>query len=936
MLRVVSCLTTQHNWRLVLLAAAICFLTSLAAINLFHRANATAGRARVLWLITTGAATGYGIWATHFVAMLAYSPGLATGYDFLLTIASLLAAAVVTGAGFALAASSKADWAAPTGGAIVGIGIAVMHYTGMSAFEVPGHVAWSLGLVIASIVLGIAFGVGSLYAAVNYRGPHSTLFAALLLTLAIVAHHFTAMGAAEIVPDPTITITALSLSPNALSVAIASAAVAVLGISLVAALAASSRQQLVEKSEAELARQAQRLETALANMSQGLCMFDRDQRVVVANGRYAAMYGLDPQQLTPGTSLREILQARVARGIYSNIQGEEFIEAGIASFHDEVSEILHLADGRFISVLRRPMSDGGLVSTHEDITERQALHAKVEWQKVQLDAALNNIPQGLCMYDATQRLLVCNEPYRKMYGLSPEQVKPGTTLRELVEWRIAKGLYAGTDPEAYLRERLAPVLAASSSLHELSDGRVVAISRLPMLGGGWVATHEDITERRRAEARIAHLAHHDALTDLPNRVLLRERLDEALTAMRQGGRPLAVLMLDLDRFKDVNDSLGHPIGDALLKTVTQRLRACIRERDTLARLGGDEFALVQRTSEPTTETVSIARRIQEVIGAPFDLDGHHVVIGTSIGIAIAPGDGDDPDQLLKNADLALYRAKSEGRSTYRFFEPEMDRRMQARRGLERDLRNALANGELTLHYQPLVNLQRDEICGFEALLRWHHPERGNVPPDQFIPIAEETALIVPLGEWVLRQACAEAARWPEHLKIAVNVSPAQFKARNLVDMVMRTLAATAMAPQRLELEITESVMLQDEDAAFAMLTRLHDLGVRIALDDFGTGYSSLSNLRKFPFDKIKIDRSFVSDLSSANVDALAVVRSVAQLGVSLGMATTAEGVETREQLDHVRAEGCTETQGYYICPPSPAKDIERLILAQCRKSASAA
>jgi diguanylate cyclase (GGDEF)-like protein len=936
MLRVVSCLTTQHDWRLVLLAAAICFLTSLAAINLFRRAIATAGRTRVLWLVTAGIATGYGIWATHFVAMLAYTPGLPTGYDLLLTIASLLAAAVITGAGFALAATCQATWAAPTGGAIIGAGIVAMHYTGMWAFEVPGHLVWSVGLVLASIALGIAFGVGSLHTAVHHTGKAATLLAALLLTLAIVAHHFTAMGAAEIVPDPTVTITALSLSPSALSVAIASAAAAVLGVSLVAAVSGSARQQLIEKSEAELAKQAQRLETALTNMSQGLCMFDRDQRVVVANQRYAEMYGLDPQQLRPGTTLREILGARLARGIYTNAEVDKFIEAGIASFHKEVSEILHLADGRFISVLRRPMSDGGLVSTHEDITERQALHTTVEQQRVQLDAALNTIPQGLCMYDAAQRLVVCNEPYRKMYGLAPEQAQPGTTVRELVEWRIAKGLYAGPDPEAYLRDRLAPVVAASNSLHELSDGRVVAISRLPMPGGGWVATHEDITERRRAEARIAHLAHHDALTDLPNRALLRERLEEAIAAMRQGGRPLAVLMLDLDRFKEVNDSLGHPIGDALLKTVTQRLSGCVREMDTIARLGGDEFAIVVRTSEPATESVSIAQRILQVIEAPFDLDGHHVIVGTSIGIALAPSDGEDPDQLLKNADLALYRAKSEGRGTYRFFEPGMDQRMQARRSLEKDLREALVNGEFALHYQPLVNLERDEICGFEALLRWNHPQRGNVPPNDFIGIAEETGLIMPLGEWVLRQACTEAATWPAHLKIAVNVSPAQFRARNLADVVVRTLAATGMPPQRLELEITESVMLQDEEEAFSTLTRLHALGVRIALDDFGTGYSSLSNLRKFPFDKIKIDRSFVSDLSVANVDALAVVRSVAQLGVSLGMATTAEGVETREQMEHVRAEGCTEMQGYYICPPSPAEDIERLIQRECRKVVSAA
>ena len=471
---------------------------------------------------------------------------------------------------------------------------------------------------------------------------------------------------------------------------------------------------------------------------------------------------------------------------------------------------------------------------------------------------------------------------------------------------------------------------------KLADGRFISVLRKPMSDGGLVSTHEDVTEQRHAEARIAHLAHHDVLTDLPNRALLRERMEQALTAIQKGGRALAILLLDLDRFKEVNDTLGHPMGDALLKSVTERLLDCVREDDTVARLGGDEFAIVQRTADPATDSVVLARRIQEVISAPFDLEGHHAVVGTSIGIAVGPGDGETPDDLLKNADLALYRAKIEGRGTYRFFEADMDRRLQARRGLERDLRSALGNGEFALHYQPLVNLQRDEICGFEALLRWHHPERGDVPPCSFIGLAEETGLIVPLGEWVLKQACTEASSWPSHLKIAVNISPAQFKARNLAELVVRTLAATGMSPHRLELEITESAMLQDQEPAFATLNRLHDLGVRIALDDFGTGYSSLSNLRKFPFDKIKIDRSFVSDLHVANVDALAVVRSVAQLGVSLGMATTAEGVETKEQVEYVRAEGCTEMQGFYICPPSPAKEIERLIEASCRKSANAA
>jgi diguanylate cyclase (GGDEF)-like protein len=675
-------------------------------------------------------------------------------------------------------------------------------------------------------------------------------------------------------------------------------------------------------------------------------MFDRDQRVVVVNRQYAEMYGLQPDQTRPGTTLQEILEARIVRGTYRGADAQERVRASANSFHLEVKEILHLADGRYISVLRKPMPDGGLVSTHEDITERQALHAQIEEQNallkeqerllhernLQLDAALNNIPQGLSMFDRDQRLVVCNEQYVRMYGLTPEQAKPGTRLREIIELRIAHGVDTGGDPNAYLRERLAPLAGPCDTLHEFADGRIVAMSRRPMPEGGWVATHEDITERRRVEARIAHLAHHDMLTDLPNRALLRDRLEQAIAAMRQGGRRLAVLMLDLDRFKEINDTLGHSAGDALLKAITRRLRGCIRETDTIARLGGDEFAIVQRASDPAADSIVLATRIQEAIKEPFDLDGHHVLTGASIGIAIAPQDGENPDQLPKNADLALYRAKSEDRGTYRFFEPEMDRRMQERRSLERDLRNALVNGEFVLHYQPLVNLERNEICGFEALLRWNNAERGSIPPADFIPLAEDTGLIVPLGEWVLRQACTEAAAWPRHLKIAVNISAAQFKARNLADVVVRTLAITGMAPSRLELEITESAMLQDQDGAFSTLTRLHDLGVRIALDDFGTGYSSLSNLRKFPFDKIKIDRSFVSDLSAANVDALAVVRSVAQLGVSLGMATTAEGVETEEQLERVRAEGCTEMQGYFICPPCPAKEIEELISRECRSS----
>jgi predicted signal transduction protein with EAL and GGDEF domain len=362
----------------------------------------------------------------------------------------------------------------------------------------------------------------------------------------------------------------------------------------------------------------------------------------------------------------------------------------------------------------------------------------------------------------------------------------------------------------------------------------------------------------------------------------------------------------------------------------------VDDRDVVAHLGGDEFVIVRVAEDAIADAASLAKRMQEAIGEAFDLDGHITVVGASVGIAIAPSDGADPDELLKNADLALHRAKSEGYGEIHFFEPGMDQRMQARRLLEHDLRNALARGEFELYYQPVVNLERNEISSFEALLRWHHPQRGMVSPAQFVPLAEETGLIVPIGEWTVRQACAEASRWPKAITVAVNISAVHFKSGNLVRTVVGALAVSGLAASRLELEVTETVLLQDSDAAIATLQRLHDLGVRIALDDFGTGYSSLSYLRSFCFDKIKIDRSFIADLGEANEEALAIIRSVTRLGISLGMETTAEGVETKQQLEMVRAEGCTEMQGYYFSPPRPAEEIEELFLSDMRKAASAA
>ena len=542
-----------------------------------------------------------------------------------------------------------------------------------------------------------------------------------------------------------------------------------------------------------------------------------------------------------------------------------------------------------------------------------------------LDTVLNNMCQGVLMFDSDARMVFCNQRYIEMYGLSPELVVPGCGLRELLDHQRAVGTFCG-DEESYIIELSDDLTQgkASNAVSKAADGRVFSIVNKPIAGGGWIATHEDISDRQRAEERIVHMARHDALTDLPNRTMFRERLEYELKRIKRGDA-LAVLCLDLDHFKSVNDTLGHPVGDELLKVVAERLRRCIREPDTIARLGGDEFAIIMTGMHAPTDPVLLAKRIREAIIKPYILDGHQILADISIGISLAPIDATEPDLLLKNADMALYGAKADGRGTYRFFEPEMDARMKARRELDMDLRKALANGEFGLHYQPLVNIQNNEITAFEALLRWNHPVRGLVPPAEFIPIAEETGLIIPLGEWVLRGACQETANWPTNIKVAVNLSPAQLNSRNFTEVVVNALAVSGMSANRLQLEITETVLLQNTFNTLATLQKLRALGVQIALDDFGTGYSSLSYLRSFPFDKIKIDRSFIQDLMSGT-EPLAIVHAIAGLAKSLNMISTAEGVETKQQLEALQALGCIEMQGYLFSHARPPAEIVQMFL----------
>lgn len=563
------------------------------------------------------------------------------------------------------------------------------------------------------------------------------------------------------------------------------------------------------------------------------------------------------------------------------------------------------------------------VALQEKARELESANARLETAQVHTTAALENMSQGLVMYDAAARLVVCNQRYLGMYGLSAEVVRPGLSLREVLDVRAATGSCRAAEVGRFHTEILAAVTqgAVFERITLLPDGRIIRIVNHPMKGGGWVSTHEDITAERRAEERVAYAASVDTLTGLPNRRAFCDQLEEELKRVKRGEQ-LAILYLDVDFLKQVNDTLGYPAGDKLLNEVADRVRGCLRDTDVVARIGGDDFAVIQKLLKQPADAAALAKRIHDVIRDPFDIDGHEVKVNISIGITVAPNDAIEIDGLLKAADMALYEAKKRGRGTFCFYEPGMNVRMQARAQLERDLHRALASGEFKLLYQPIADLDEGKIVSFEALLRWHHPERGLISPTEFIPVAEDMGLIIPLGEWVLRTACAEAANWPDDVTVSVNVSSIQLTNKKLTNTVVGAIASAGIKPNRLELELTESALVENTLANLDVLESLRDLGVRFVMDDFGTGYSSLSYLLRFPFHKIKIDRCFISALSDSS-ESHAIVRAIADLARSLKLRVTAEGVETAQQLQQIRLLGCTEMQGHYFSAPRPASEISR-------------
>ena len=585
-------------------------------------------------------------------------------------------------------------------------------------------------------------------------------------------------------------------------------------------------------------------------------------------------------------------------------------------------QLLRARDG--LNTLARDLrraSDGleranGEVSTvNAELQQRnevlQRRDREIGIQNARFDAALNNMSQALCMVDAGERLVVCNQRFSDLFALALTPV-PGILFSDLIARSRDPNL---SKLHARHRQLQARGIAAGF-VQDDDEHRIVSVSHQPMPDGGWVATYEDITQRRRDEAQITYLAHHDGLTGLVNRFFFGEQLDAAMAMAETGGSSFTVICLDLDGFKNINDSFGHHVGDALLREVGRRLGHAVREGDIVARLGGDEFAILQLRGESGPSGKALPDRLLHILGERYDIDGLVLFVTASIGVASAPGDGASGDELMKNADLALYQAKLRGKNQALVFEPDMDAARQSRRALELDLSLALNNGEFEVFFQPLVDARAIAIVGFEALLRWRHPVRGLVSPAVFIPVAEEIGLIGEIGAWVLGEACAQAARWPRDLSVAVNLSPAQFRSRDLVGTVKDALLRSGLKPTRLELEITESVLLSDSDGSLAALHELRSFGIRIAMDDFGTGYSSLSYLRRFPFDKIKIDQSFVREMST-RPDCIKIVRSIAALGASLGMTTTAEGVETPEQFAQLQAAGCDQVQGYHFGRPEP-------------------
>ena len=920
MFRTFYCLKDHHDWKLVLLAACVCLMACSVTILMLTRARTVRGAERLRWIVTAGVAGGFGIFATHFIAMMAYNAGLPVAFDVRLTVLSLVCVMAIAGGGAEIATSASFKGSSWVGGAVIGAGVGVMHYMGMMAVDMPGHIYWGHDLVVTSILSGLVLGalaMKTLEMRKRWSGPAATA----LLLLAIVAHHFIAMGAVTVVPDALRHAEGMAVSPSSLSVILATVAV---GVLILCSAAVHWGRRLDEANAASDRRFRALLEGVTDH---AIFMLDPEGRVTHWNGGAEKLMGYSAEEMV-GKRFVEALNmslenvARHAEGVETAIREGRFAAEYLSRRKNMDSFWAHMT----ISPVRD--EDGtliGLAHVSQDITARKVDSERILTMSRNLDAALSHMSQGLCLFDRDEKLILANGRFGEFYGLDRALATPGTSFRTLIS-----AIFERLDGHAPSPEKLEEAHAyhraiitqpgGGTVVSELIEDRPVAISHRPMPDGGWVTTLDDMTQQRVAEQRIAHMARYDELTALPNRQHFADKLDAELARANREGEQVAVSVIDLDRFQDLNDLHGHGVGDAALKILGERLtRMAFDDRRFVSRLGGDEFGAIRRFVRGEGETAfhESMRILHTGITAPMQIDGVEISLAACLGVAIYPRDGVTREALLNNADMALQRAKAPGAEPICLYDAA-DEAARDRRALAKDLQRALAEDEFRVFYQVQQSVATREITGYEALIRWKHPARGFVSPGEFIGVAEESGAIVEMGAWVLRAACRTAAAWDNKVRIAVNLSPVQLKDVNLIETVRNILAETGLNPGRLELEITESTIIEDRLTALHILRQIKALGVSIAIDDFGTGYASLDTLNAFPFDKIKIDRSFLMQADTSS-QARAIVRAILALGKSLSIPVLAEGVETEAQLAILREEGCEEAQGYLL--GRPAEDI---------------
>lgn len=918
MLDILMCIRDDHDIRLVLLAATVCLLSTMTAVLMLRQAKRAKGQAARNWAVTGALATGFGIWSTHFIAMLGYDPGIIAGYHLGLTVSSLAIVLISTIMAFLIASRDSSRAALASGAVIAALGFSAMHYVGMSALAMPATIHWRGGYVILSLLLAVMPFYPAMNIALRQRSTLTGVAAGLMMTGAIVGLHFSGMTAIRLLPARMDTGAAM-LSPHSMSILIGATSFGVLALCLIGWAVARRTRAAIAATERELSILVKGVSDC------AIYMLDRNGRVANWNAgaqrlkgyRFEEVVGqplanfYTPEDRETGSPARA-LQVAHDSGKFTG-EGWRVRKDGSRFWAHVTIERIHDETGAHL----------GYAKITRDMTRFKEDQDRLEEARRHLDAALEHMHQGLCLFDADERLVLRNHRFVELWGLPDDSCQPGATLMEIA--RAALEQRAGTavpderldNMRALLRQSLddpdmPPVVS------EFGDNFVVSISSRPLPDGGWVTTFEDITDRRRSEAKIAHMALHDDLTGLPNRISFNRWLDREIDHAVARGQHVAMIAIDLDRFKEVNDAQGHAAGDMVLQRVADALADMIEDGECVARLGGDEFAAAKHFADPA-DLQDFVARVDACFAAQLGAqDG--IAVGASLGIALFPDDASGREMLLNNADLAMYRAKGSLSEHICYYEPGMDESARLRRQLANDLRQAVARGEMTMLYQPQRSLKTNDVSGYEALIRWHHPRLGVVSPADFIPIAEENGEIMRLGKWVLHTACHEAARWPRPDRIAVNLSAVQLLQPELPDIVMRILLETGLSPSRLELEITETAIISDKVRALHSLRRIKALGVLVAMDDFGTGYSSLDTLHSFPFDKIKIDKSFLME-SDRSEQARAIIRAVLALGRSLAIPVLAEGVETQTQLDLLVTEGCDEAQGYYFGRPAQAPSV---------------